>query len=171
MPGRMPRPSLDQLLPPLQDALRLAAAGLLCVALATSPAAAAPDGPVLNGGRVRVWSLGAPALVKEVATVVDSDGREMTLRLERSRELVVIPYAAAARIEVSAGRRGHLWRGAFVGAVVGLAAAFVADEIRGRAYRGDLKDPLLFAVGGAALGAALGDAVRTERWEPVSVRR
>ena len=151
--------------------MRLAAAGLLCVALATPPAAASPEGPAVNGERVRVWSLGAPALVKEVATIVHRDGREMTLKLDRSRELVVVPYTAVSRIEVSAGRPGHPWRGALVGAVAGLAAAFVADEIRGHAYRGDLKDPLLFGVGGAALGAALGAAVRTERWEPVSVGR
>ena len=153
------------------ESRRLAATGLLCVALATPAAYADPDGSALSGRRVRVWSFGAPALVKEVATVVHTDGRQMTLRLERSGEIVVVPYADTARIEVSAGRGGHLWRGALVGAVVGLAATFAADEIRGHAYRGDVKDPLLSVAAGAVLGAALGDAVKTERWESVSIGR
>jgi hypothetical protein len=155
--------------------MRIAVATLAVVAVLAAGEAVADQGEPTRdaaheGGRIRVWAEAMNGLRGAPATVVRSDGREITLDLAGGAR-VRVPYAAITRLDLSEGRRRHTVRGAVLGAaLVGTTALFV-DEIRGRSYIGDISDPVYAALVGAALGAATGTALRSEQWRRVDTSR
>ncbi len=142
---------------------------------AVSPAGA--TAPV--GSRVRVTTSAEPA--SELVGAVEAWGpASVTVREESAEPLATqVPLSDVARLEMSRGSQGHAGTGAWIGGGIGLAAG-VALAIFAAGADDDGLDNLggtsgvILGVGattalGAGVGALIGSAVRTERWEEISI--
>ena len=133
--------------------------------------------PLSPGQRVRVT---APSL--------DLDKHTETFRALRGDTLVLesmwLPLSEVARLDMYAGRHGHPWRGAAIGGVVGGAVGFISYCV----FAGTISDGsdfcagetdevypyralVLGIAGGALIGAAIGAAIKTDRWKNVPLDR
>lgn len=152
---------------------------LVAVLFAAPLAAEQEAAPLVEpGARIRLTScLGAVVSTCRMAGTLSSWNRDSVLMRPEGREGTVgMPAAWVTRIEVSRGRGNLAGVGAAIGFVPGLlllAAAVVPAP-------GDFDPPLApgacnktcaattsvgLSVLGAAIGAFIGSAVRTERWE------
>ena len=142
--------------------------------LTGGPRAAAeqPEG-VAPGDRVRV---AAPQLWREpvVGRLLDVGPETLSLELPGGNGPEAIPRSAVTRLEVSRGRKSQAGRGALVGLAIGGAATMLLTF---GDYSSDVHgDPNLLAIGaalaggGAAVGGAIGWAIKTDQWEDVTQR-
>jgi hypothetical protein len=159
---------------------RFVTLALACVPLFT-PAAAAQD--LSAGDRVRVHFSEVQAVMVGPTVKQDSVGVEtvgvmdhmradsLYLTPDRSEDMTAIPLAAVSTIEVSHGStKSKLWLGSGIGFAVGFVPMFAACTAGGC---GDQEDygaccigyGSLAGLGGALLGALVGSAFKTERWE------
>jgi len=130
--------------------------------------------PVPLDSRVRVTASGAPA-VEYVGAL--SSWNEESLAISRpGYELQTIPLSDLVQMEISRGRSGNWLKGGMIGLGVGLvggliAAALAVDEAEEEenpfAPLAWMFLPAAGAVAGGALGAGVGAAIRTEKWEEV----
>lgn len=144
----------------------------LVVLLAASPADTIAQGslPLQPGQRVRIT---APELgLKRQKAVLDEHRGDRLLLTADSTSS--IPVASITGLEVHRGTRGHPWRGAGIGFLVG-AIAGGAATYAWCANTYDCNPPIawaaagIFGAGGALLGAGIGALARTDKWEAVPV--
>lgn len=152
--------------------------------LVSAPLAAEQESAQLlePGARVRLTSCLGPVISTcRWSGTVSSWNRDSVLVRPEGREATVgLPAASLTRIELSRGRGGHAGMGAVIGAVPGLL--FLASSAV--SWPEDFDPPLTpdpcakacalttsFGIGvfGGALGAFIGSAVKTERWETLQL--
>lgn len=149
----------------LADLLRGHAALLAVAAVAglAGMSASAQSSAVLHQ-RVRVTTAPYSGFeVRHVGVVTSLEAD--TLRLVGDGMARAIPFEAIRRLELSRGRRGRPLIGALVGAGMGVAIG-VSTVGRDDAGVGVVVVPLSMGLYGG-LGALIGMAFRTERWETV----
>ena len=133
-----------------------------------------------TGDKVRVTA--RTGVDDKTGVVVQADAQSLTVSLGFKKPPVRIPLASIQRLEVARGRRTAAKEGAIsggiVGVVLGVAAVYVAShalceydtdcDASPQAYGLGIA---AFAAGGAGLGALVGLAIKTDRWERVPVDR
>jgi hypothetical protein len=144
----------------------LVTTGIL-VALHGSAGGAAAGETLPQGERVRVRTTVSEAARTGTVEAWTSD--ELVLRTSPSSDPVRVRRNEISSLERSLGKRRHVVLGLLAGAatwgaVVGLTAAFDTLDESG------VGEPL-FIGSLLAVGAGVGAAVKTERWEPVSSAR
>jgi hypothetical protein len=143
--------------------------GILC--LASFAGAIAQEQPLQAGQRVRVTAA-ALGLKKRVATF---EAMRTDTLVVTTTATMNYPLSAITQLEAYAGRRGHFWTGfaiggglgAVGGAVLGYAAAAIADEYNPQFFA--------YAAGGALAGGAVlgllcggvGALSKSDKWENV----
>jgi hypothetical protein len=159
--------------------LTLAAAVLATAAVTGGDAA--PSGWPVAGEKVRVTTLAGRS--REQGVVVRTDAEFLIVALGREQAPVRIPLASVERIEVARGRRSVAKEGALVGGVTGailggVAVAALSEALcespsgcGGATAQASLLGAGLFGAGGAGVGALIGLAIKTDRWERVPVDR
>jgi hypothetical protein len=128
--------------------------------------------PVTLGNEVRLSTSAASEPLRGIAAAID----EQALLLVTPEGPVTVPFETIDAAEVRVGRRSHPWRGAAIGAGVGLLLgfAFEVDPVlcrqddsyfcsRGEAFAGGV-------VGGGVMGAAAGALIKTDRWARADLR-
>jgi len=135
-----------------------------------------------TGDRVRVQHTDVQAVMvgptakqktvslETVGIVDELRADSLCLTPDRSGEMATIPWATVSKIEVSRGTKSKLWLGAGIGFAVGFVPMFASCTAGGC---GDMEDygaccigyGSLAGLGGALLGALVGSAFKTERWE------
>lgn len=160
-----------------RPALPVAFLALLC-AVALAPGAQAQEPPVPLGTRVRVTYERGPAtdprawrpLFVAEGRLTGWDGTAIGIDAGDGDRR--IPLAGTTKLEQSRGRKGHALTGALIGAAAG-AAATVGLLIASR-DDSEFTTGMALAMGGVAfvlpgvgIGAGIGAAVRTDRWETV----
>ena len=157
----------------------LPAAVLAAVAVAGGDAA--PLGWPIAGEKVRVTTRAGRS--RESGVVVRTDADSLTVSLGRGQPPVRIPLASVERLEVARGRRTTAREGALVGGLAGgVLGGLVAGGItktlceigsdcRVETAQASLVGAGLFGAAGAAAGALIGLAMKTDRWERLPVDR
>ena len=154
----------------------LAAAVLAATAVAVADTP--PSGVVATGEKVRVTT--AAGLVDKTGVVMQADARSLTVSLGPGKPPVRIPLASVKKLEVARGRRTAAKEGAISGGLVGLVLGVLAVHTVSHALCENATDcdaspqgygigAGAFAAGGAGLGALVGLAIKTDRWERVPV--
>ena len=145
------------------------------------------DTTVVRGTRVRIT---AAALARPMIGTLEGRGLDsLVWRPEQDERLVSLPLKSVQRLEISQGRRADTWRGALIGALVGIAAGTVvglaagSDDCprtglaafgavdcftRGEAAAGGAA---VGAIGGGVIGLLIGSSRKSERWRTVSPAR
>ena len=152
------------------------AAAVLAAAVAVADTA--PSGVVATGEKVRVTT--AAGLDDKTGVVMQADARSLTVSLGRGKPPVQIPLASVKKLEVARGRRTAAKEGAISGGLVGVVLGALAIHTVSHALCESATDcnasPQAygmgigtFAAGGAGLGALVGLAIKTDRWERVPV--
>jgi hypothetical protein len=136
------------------------------------------SGPLPTGQRIRFFS-------KELGTLLTGrlraiDDETLLLKVDDRAQPIRLRRSSIEQIEVSHGRRGHAGTGAVIGAsVVGIPLGILVGLNGGPLLEGSRPASLRAfwdglsggAILGAAIGAVIGSASKTERWErvPLSV--
>lgn len=151
----------------------------MAVALLPCAAASAADvlpgpAPVSVGRRVRITS--GPAAPPTVGTVTALESDTLVLSIAGLDAPLRVPVADIQTVEVSAGRKSQHWRGALIGAAAGAIPGILmtvgdySDDVHG-----DDPSPAALAAigaaGGALVGAGIGWAIKSEKWQPAEVRK
>ena len=156
-----------------------------CIAavLAALPGIAQADepiaglGPLVVGSRVR---LQAPSVMEGYVEglVLGIDDDALLIGSDHAPP-VRVPHDAVARLEVSAGRRGHALQGMAIGGAVGGAVFGVinAEEYCAEYHSTSPNCPSraemvgMGVIGGAAWGLLIGHLTKGDRWRGVPVER
>ncbi len=149
---------------------------LVVVASAVGAAGEEPPDPCASaafvGDRVRLRMTGERHLL--TGKVLEIDGAALVIARGREGAVLRVPLASLDRLEVARGRRNRAALGAAIGFVPGAlyAAAVVGALGCEEQVRCTKVGPMLVSglVGGAAtgtLGALIGLAIRTDRWQAV----
>lgn len=128
-----------------------------------------------SGSRVRV-TVDRPSKHSRVGSLISMDADSLRFTSTDGNGIVATPIASVTRLERSRGRRSNAGRGALIGGIVGGAAGLIlgiaaADE-GGWFPVGPKEIALVTGFMGATfagLGALVGAASKSERWEPVTV--
>jgi hypothetical protein len=130
--------------------------------------AAAEEGPIPAGARLRVTTATSPAVV---GTLAGRDATTLTLATDDSDAPRRLDLSAITRLEVSRGRKSHWLAGLLVGGAAG--AALGAYYCSGMNCNDGETAPAIafFGAIGAASGALVGALIRTTRWETASPER
>ena len=139
------------------------------------------SGMVAAGEKVRVTATGS-GLDDETGVVVDADAQSVTVSLGPGKPPVRIPLSSIKRLDVARGRRTAAKEGAISGGILGLVLGVLAVHTVSHALCENATDcdaspqgygigAGVFAAGGAGLGALVGLAIKTDRWERVPVDR
>lgn len=162
-------------------ALLLASAARMAAAQEEPPVAPPipPPGvlPVGTGARLRLTPVGSPAVTGYLA---GAGARGLTLALPTDNPLtplqhVEFPVESLMRVEVSIGKKHHLWIGALFGAMAFAVMGF-AEEVdpydcsgMSDAFCSQGEAVAVMAVTGALIGGTVGFFVKKEKWLPVAV--
>jgi uncharacterized membrane protein len=170
--------------------MKKALAVALVVLLAAAPAAAqeqpplvldtpAGPGPVTPGARVRLTQSNGGTLVGYVA---GTNARGLVIALPGENPVaqgtrVEVPFASLSRMEVSLGKRNHLWIGALAGAVAfgAIGVTEPVAECDDNPYTTETvacsraEAIVIGALAGALIGGTIGFFVKHERWAPVAL--
>jgi hypothetical protein len=136
---------------------------LLSAAPLSQPIAAQQPAIPDSGARVRIWTPTGRVVGDLVRLSTDS----IVLTPAMTTPGRSWPREAVRRLQVSGGRRGHLWIGLAAGTALGFAAGVIAA---------DASDDQLGAgavgvgvwLGGTVAGGVVGALIRTERWTPAA---
>jgi hypothetical protein len=167
---------------------RLAAVVLLALATVVPAPAAAQDAPpppavpvgslpIGLGARVRVTPVGSEALQGLLA---GAGPRGLTLALPTDDPFAPVqrlefPLESLQRVEISTGKKHHLWLGALIGAValgaLGLTTDVEPDDCEGTndAFCSRGEAVAYMALTGALVGGTVGFFVKRDRWVPVAI--
>ncbi len=144
------------------------------------------DTSIAPGDTVRVT---APSMDMDesVGTVAALETDTLTVQVEDRADALYVPLADVTKLEVRRGQKSNAGKGALiglgVGAVVGVTFGFVAcaAENGGSVCTNDVGEssPFAFAAAtgaygavlGTGIGALIGLAARTDRWETVPLDR
>jgi hypothetical protein len=151
---------------------RSAAALLLCSTWAAAAASAQAESAAAPGDRVRV----RPKHGKRITgAIVSLDEYRLQLQPIDARESIALDWNDVRRVEVSRGRHGHARTGAIVGGLlVGVPGALVGSlcnfygESSESCAGAIVYEGAVGALLGGAVGAGIGSAFRSERWDTVS---
>ena len=154
------------------------AAAVLAAAVAAADTPA--SGVVVPGEKVRVTTRNSQD--DKTGVVMEADARSLTVSLGSGKPPVRIPLASVKKLEVARGRRTAAKEGAIAGGLVGLVLGVLAVHTVSYALCENATDcdaspqgygigAGAFAAGGAGLGALVGLAIKTDRWERVPVDR
>jgi hypothetical protein len=145
---------------------------LVSCAQAHGATPSAQTAAVSVGSRVRITS--GPGGQPTIGTVAALEADAVVLRHSRTEALLRLPVAEIQMLEVSSGRKSQAGRGAMMGAAIGampgvlLTFGDYSDDVHG-----DGPSPAavvtMGAAGGVLVGAAIGWALKTERWLPGEV--
>jgi hypothetical protein len=133
-------------------------------------------GDLCPGLRVRVRGAGQPM----VGDVVAVDSESIDIRLARERRVVRVPRQQLTRIETLRGRKSAAGTGALVGLIPAAAFGGLLGYGFYRAFCEGCSDSpapamargaVIVGAPGALLGAIVGAAVRTDRWEDIPAGR
>ena len=156
----------------------LAAAVLAAAAVAVADTP--PSAVVAIGEKVRVTT--RTGRDDRTGVVMAADAQSLTVSLGSGKPPVRIPLASVRKLEVARGRRTAVKEGAISGGLVGLVLGVLAVHTVSHALCENATDcdaspqgygigAGAFAAGGAGLGALVGLAIKTDRWETVPVDR
>lgn len=141
--------------------------------------------PVKPGARVRVSytqpcppevrCVGSRPAVRHTGTVVALDGDSLVLAVERRTDRLVIPRRSMTKLEVSWGHKRQTVGGAIIGASVTgglvLGVLLVCGDFCPENPGAAAEVVVYWAAIGAGIGALIGTAVITDRWEEVPLDR
>jgi hypothetical protein len=153
--------------------MRLLLAGLAALVLAAPRAAWAQALPPLQPGQtVRVFAPGAEIYRKRLATVLETNGDVVVLRVSGARQ--EIHASQIQSLDVSRGRETRT-RSAGIGLVGGAALGAALSAVSRRFDDPEYERPAASNVTGWAvtlgvIGGAIGALVPWDRWEPVLLR-
>jgi hypothetical protein len=123
---------------------------------------------VSQGDRVRITRIGG---IRVVGYLESSDAAELKLRTDAETHPITIPTREVTMAEVSLGTHGHAKQGAIIGGVVGflfgtlaVTAEWWEDLDLFRVPETDYGLWVGCTLGGVLVGAAIGHAIRWERW-------
>ncbi len=109
-----------------------------------------------------------------IGRIKEYDAHSMTILANSTEQRIA--YADMARLQRSVGRRGHPVKGALIGFVTGtLLGIRSANNIEQSTDAGTVETfaaiatVLLGSGGGIFLGTIFGEAIQTERWEPLDI--
>lgn len=140
----------------------------LVIGLAAGATAAqdAGDHPLQAGDRIRIKT---PSSSGIKGTLVGADQAALTVALEgRDAGQQKFARSEIAKLEVSRGRKRNVLQGALMGAAVGLFVDLAGTSGEGQ-NPCDFGACVILPLMGAAAGALVGVAVKTERWERVPI--
>lgn len=142
----------------------------LGLAIGSGVVAAAEEGPIRTGARLRVTTATSPAVV---GTLASRDATTLTLATDGNDAPRRLDLSAITRLEVSRGRKSHWLAGLLVGAAAGAAFGAYACSGSGLDCSEGETAPAIAYLGaiGAASGALVGALIRTTRWETTSPER
>lgn len=152
------------------------------LAAAVAGAAPPPSEWPGTGEKVRITTRTAGLDRETRGLVVQSDAHSLTVSLGSGKPPVRVPLSSIKSLDVARGRRRAVKEGAIsgglVGVVLGAAAVYVASNALCEYDTDCDASPQgygigigAFAAGGAGLGALVGLAIKTDRWERVPVDR
>lgn len=124
--------------------------------------------PVTPGDRVRISTLGtAPPLV---CTVLALKADTLVLDARDGVETLEVPLALVKKVEVSRGKKSNIGPGAIAGGLTGAVfGAICASGPGGYSCGGSDAKVVALAItaAGTGIGALIGAASKTDRWEEV----
>lgn len=137
----------------------------LCDVLAQEPPPLEPNTRVRITARWLQWH-------QQVATFHGLRGDTLVLATDST---VLCPLTAVERLEVSAGRKSHLWVGAGIGLLAGAALGAITWPSAGCDWVSEGQCRLYGALGLGAVGAVAGGVtgllIKSDRWEEVPLDR
>jgi len=148
-------------------ARRIVLAGLVIVATGTAAAQAAGDSPLQIGDRIRIRTPASSSAM--TGTLVATDDAALTLAPE-GRDTARKKFARyeIAKLEVARGKKTNVVWGAVGGAAAGLMVDLVATAAdQSDSGPCDFGACIILPAMGAAVGALVGLAIKTDRWEVV----
>jgi hypothetical protein len=154
--------------------LRRRASGVLVVLAIGAQVHAGESVVVKVGSRVRVTSTSTASV--SIGTVAAFEAGALMLRRAGDDSTLRIPIADLRSLQVSSGRRSQAGRGAMIGTAIGaMPGVLLTFGDYSEDVHGDGPSPVavaaMGAAGGAIVGAAIGWAVKTERWVPAELQK
>lgn len=140
---------------------------MIAVAMGTAPAQAAGESPLQIGDRIRIKTPVSSSAIK--GTFVAADDAALTLAPE-GRDATHKKFARSeiVKLEVARGKRRNVVWGAVGGAAVGLMVDLVATAAdQSDSGPCDFGACVILPAMGAAVGALVGLAIKTDRWDAV----
>jgi hypothetical protein len=152
---------------------------IMCAALFASPAIAQRAPSIHAGGRVRLRSA-AFGERGVTATVIVFESDTLVLKPDGEAAGLIVPWDSVGDVEIGTWH-GHGLEGGLVGLLGGLAVAAAASpcdyddctigqvalEVTYRLMPDPKKRLAVLGALGLVLGAAIGDAAKTETWRPL----
>ena len=148
-------------------------AGTLAVLAIGAQVPAGESVIVEPGSRVRFSTNSSAPL--SIGTVAAIEADTLVLRRADDGATLRIPTGELRSLEVSTGKRSQAGRGAMIGTAIGaIPGLLVSFGDYSEDVHGDGPSPVavaaMGAAGGAVLGAAIGWAVKAERWVPAELQ-
>lgn len=149
----------------------IAAAAPVVLALSSMGAAQDAFTPLRTGDRVRYRLTGGDPLI--TARVLEIAEGSLLLETGKDRGPLRVDLASLERLDVARGRRSHARLGAILGGGAGGAfggffgfmAASLDENESSHPAEGVLLGAAIVGAAGALVGAAIGSAFRTDRWQ------
>jgi hypothetical protein len=149
---------------------------VLVLSLLASPLLAQSDRQVTLGDRVRIVAPKA-GYDRVTGTVTATTPDVLSISVRRQSTEVAVPRERIDRLFLSVGGKRHTAKGALLGGALGSGIALwfgpredTAPGTTIETGRGSTKNLITTAIGGAALGALIGYATKTDSWMELSAR-
>jgi len=121
----------------------------------------------LIGARVRISAVG-PDGGAQIGLLLRRDASAIELAADDG-STSVLAVSQIVKLEVSAGKRRHTLAGALCGAALGLAVALIGSCTGEDCGLYRATGVALLTPAGAGVGALVGSAIKTERWQTVPI--
>lgn len=104
-----------------------------------------------------------------VGTFIEESHGGLLLTTDNLNSSILLPLESIIRIRVEVGKGTAIWRGAFLGSVVGIIAGVVLDESQTdwrleRMPDWNLSRQIAFSISGGLLGGLIGRLIETPKW-------
>lgn len=138
--------------------------GLLVLTAALPALAEDSSSGVSSGARVRL-TVASVSGHRLIGTLVRQD--EISLDIAHDGSVSSVPLKSIAKLEVSAGRKRRTMAGALCGAALGIGLAVFGSCTGDDCALFRSLAVVVLVPAGAGIGALVGSAIRTERWQTV----
>jgi hypothetical protein len=129
---------------------------------------------IASGTEARITELVAPKHYLRL-TVLHTEQDTLRFHFRQQLETRAVAWKDVSRMDVSVGRHSHFWQGLGIGLLTGVAVGALIGSSTASGQDGftPSANGALGAIAGAMFGsvggAVLGLAIRTEKWEPVTL--
>jgi hypothetical protein len=141
---------------------------VIAFAMGTAAAQATGDAPLQIGDRIRIKTPVSSSAIEGTLVAVDDDA--LTLAPEgRDTSHREFARSEIAKLEVARGKKKNVLWGALGGAVVGIAVDLIATGAEENPC--DFGACVILPAMGASVGALVGLAIKTDRWETLPAKK